>query len=70
MSVWSWKFEGMDGASIQPDAIDPQTFSCQAHAESWVGESCGVLLSAGIEDVRLFEHDTEVYGPMSLRPAQ
>nr|WP_284290590.1 hypothetical protein [Angustibacter aerolatus] len=35
-----------------------------------LGEEWRTLLDHGVDAVRLLEHDAEVYGPMSLRPAQ
>ena len=37
-------------------------------AELWMGEE-GKPLLGGVDQVRLFEDDTEIYGPMSLHPA-
>jgi hypothetical protein len=33
-----------------------------------VGEAWRDLLESGVDQVRLFEGDREVYGPMSLHP--
>ena len=33
-----------------------------------MGESFGELIEQGVDQVRLFDGDTEVYGPMSLHP--
>ncbi|GAA3066804.1 hypothetical protein GCM10020000_58770 [Streptomyces olivoverticillatus] len=38
-------------------------------AESWIGEEWKALLEGGVDQVRLFEDDVEVYGPMSLHAA-
>jgi hypothetical protein len=70
MSTWSWRFEGPDGSPVDPDGVNRQLFTNQADAETWVGESWGVLLATGVEQVRLFEDEVEVYGPMSLRPSR
>ena len=43
-----------------------QRFANQADAESWVGETWSELAEAGVDAVTLFEHDRQVYGPMSL----
>jgi hypothetical protein len=43
-----------------------QRFASQADAESWVGETWSDLAAAGVDAVTLFEHDRQVYGPMSL----
>ena len=41
-------------------------FANQADAESWIGETWSELAEAGVAAVSLFEHDRQVYGPMSL----
>ena len=43
-----------------------QRFASQADAESWVGEIWSDLATEGVDAVTLFEHDRQVYGPMSL----
>ena len=59
---WTWKLETADGASKGTS----ESFDSRSDAESWVGESFGQLLEEGVDQVRLFDGDTEVYGPMSL----
>ena len=61
---WTWRLENEDGESIGTS----ETFDSRSDAESWVGEAFGELIEQGIEQVRLFDGDTEVYGPMSLHP--
>lgn len=70
MPTYTWIYEDADGAPVTPDAAPAQGFATQADAESWVGEAWGDLLAAGVEAVRLREDDHELYGPMSLRPAE
>ena len=48
----------------QPHA--DQRFATQGDAESWVGEIWAELAEQGVAAVTLFEHDRQVYGPMSL----
>ena len=48
------------------DDLAGQRFANQADAESWVGETWSELADAGVDAVTLFEHDRQVYGPMSL----
>jgi hypothetical protein len=65
---WLWRLEGADGAEVTvPDEYADQRFASQGDAESWVGEVWAELAEHGVEAVTLFEHDREVYGPMSLR---
>ncbi|MET0929009.1 MAG: hypothetical protein ABWX74_05795 [Aeromicrobium sp.] len=43
-----------------------EVFESRGDAESWVGEAFGDLLGQGVDQVRLFDGETEIYGPMSL----
>jgi hypothetical protein len=65
-SPWHWRLEDSDGNTVTSSAGDGQTFPSQSDAESWVGEVWRDLLEDGVDAVRLFEGDREVYGPMSL----
>jgi hypothetical protein len=65
--AWTWRFEKADGTEIAP-AVEPEDFSTQGDAESWIGEVWKELLDGGAEQVRLFEDDTEIYA-MSLKAA-
>jgi len=62
---WTWALETTDGTSKGTS----ETFDSRSDAESWVGESFEELLERGVDQVRLLDGDTEVYGPMSLHPA-
>ena len=65
---WSWRLEDADGAEVSvPEEFADQRFASQGDAESWVGEVWSELAEHGVEAVTLFEHDREVYGPMSLK---
>lgn len=66
MVAWTWRFETADGREVQP-AVQPEEFTTQGDAESWIGEYWKELLDGGTDQVRLFEDTTEIYGPMSLR---
>lgn len=63
--TWIWKFETSDGTVTGQS----EAFDSRGDAESWVGESFSDLLDDGVDQVRLFDGDTEIYGPMSLHPA-
>ncbi|MGK5544663.1 hypothetical protein ACSNOH_08025 [Streptomyces sp. URMC 127] len=65
--AWMWRFEKADGTETSP-AVEPEEFSTQGDAESWVGEVWKELLDGGAERVTLFEDGTEIY-TMSLRAA-
>lgn len=66
--TWSWRLESADGAPV--DGVVTERFPSQADAESWIGEAWQDLLSRGVDQVVLLEGDREVYGPMSLHPAE
>ncbi|MFP5346243.1 MAG: hypothetical protein ACLGIA_04365 [Actinomycetes bacterium] len=68
-SRWTWTFEDASGHSVAPASAPTGPFPTQADAESWVGETYQQLVAEGVDAVRLFEDETEVYGPMSLHPA-
>ncbi|MFJ2604625.1 hypothetical protein ACIQOU_25070 [Streptomyces sp. NPDC091279] len=65
MAAWTWRFEKTDGTEVPP-AAQPEEFTTQGDAESWIGEYWKELVAGGADQVRLFEDDTEIYGPMSL----
>ncbi|AZS71418.1 hypothetical protein DDE74_11070 [Streptomyces lydicus] len=64
--AWTWRFEKADGSETAL-AVQPEEFTTQGDAESWIGEEWKALLDGGVDQVRLFEDGTEIYaGPMSL----
>ncbi len=65
MAAWTWRFEKADGAEVPP-AVEPEEFTTQGDAESWIGEHWKALQEGGADQVRLFEDSAEIYGPMSL----
>ncbi|GAA0276480.1 hypothetical protein GCM10010302_12700 [Streptomyces polychromogenes] len=65
--AWTWRFEAADGAEVAP-AVEPEEFTTQGDAESWIGEVWKELLDGGAERVTLFEDSTEIY-TMSLSAA-
>ncbi|WP_134741553.1 hypothetical protein [Nocardioides sp. 503] len=64
---WTWRLENAAGevVTVSGEHAD-QRFASQADAESWVGEIWSELAAEGVDAVTLFEHDRQVYGPMSL----
>ncbi|MFJ8687154.1 MULTISPECIES: hypothetical protein [Micromonospora] len=62
--AWSWRYEGTDGAPVDGPA---ETFSSQADAESWIGQTWRELASSGVTAVTLVEDDRVDYR-MSLLP--
>jgi hypothetical protein len=65
--AWTWRFEKADGTETAP-AVEPDEFTTQGDAESWIGEVWKELAAGGTDQVHLFEDGTKVYGPMSLHP--
>jgi hypothetical protein len=63
--AWTWRFETADGTEVVP-SVEPEEFSTQGDAESWIGEVWKDLLDGGADQAVLFEGETKVYGPMSL----
>jgi hypothetical protein len=59
---WWWRLEDAAGEEVEVD----DEHAGQPDAESWVGETWSDLAAAGVDAVTLFEHDRQVYGPMSL----
>ena len=62
---WTWAYTDSDAKSTGTSS----EFANQADAETWIGEEWRGLLEAGVESVTLMQEGREVYGPMSLRPA-
>ncbi|POX40159.1 hypothetical protein C3486_15220 [Streptomyces sp. Ru73] len=63
--AWTWRFEKADGTEAAP-GTDPEDFTTQGDAESWIGEEWKSLLDCGVDQVTLLEDGAKVYGPMSL----
>ncbi|SCL17879.1 hypothetical protein GA0074692_0275 [Micromonospora pallida] len=61
---WSWRYEGANGESVDGPT---ETFSSQADAESWIGQTWRQLASSGVTSVDLVEDDRVEYR-MSLAP--
>jgi hypothetical protein len=64
--AWWWRLEDASGATVESADFGGERFSSQADAESWVGEVFADLAAVGVDAVTLFEHERQVYGPMSL----
>ena len=64
---WWWRLEDSAGQEVAvSEDLAGQRFSSQADAESWEGETWSDLAEEGVDAVTLFEHQRQVYGPMSL----
>lgn len=69
---WTWIYQNEDGipsATLPAEAVFTP-FPSQADAEAYIGQCWEELLAGGVESVTLYEDDREVYGPMSLKPAE
>ena len=60
--TWTWALETSTGEVTGRSEV----FESRSEAESWVGETFGDLLEQGVDQVRLFDGEAEIYGPMSL----
>lgn len=59
---WTWTLESAGGDVVGRS----EEFESRGDAESWIGEAFGGLVTDGVDQVRLFDGEDEVYGPMSL----
>lgn len=64
--AWTWSYQ----SSVADAPSQSQEFPTQSDAETWIGETWQELLESGVDAVFLVEDDHEVYGPMSLHPAE
>ncbi|HEX7301664.1 hypothetical protein [Lentzea sp.] len=63
---YRWRYQDAHGRDVAgPDVM----FADQTEAEEWFGAQWRDLLDAGVEQVTLLRSEIEVYGPMSLHPA-
>ena len=69
---WTWIYQNEDGSPSPylPAEAVVTPFPTQADAEAYIGQTWEELLAGGVESVTLYEDDREVYGPMSLKPAE
>ncbi len=68
--TWTWRLEDAEGHTVDAGEFARSEFPSQSDAESWVGECWRDLVAVGVEQVTLLEAGREVYGPMSLHPAE
>ncbi len=66
--TWSWRYEDANGNEVKPSGAPAETFTTQADAETWLGETWRELVEAGVDQVTLFDEEQPLYGPMSLHP--
>jgi len=67
---WTWRYVDAEGRTCSPALAPTVPFPSQSDAEIWLGEEWRTLLEAGVDAVHLLHEGAEVYGPMSLRPAE
>lgn len=69
--TWMWIYQDATGAPVShlTEVANTDGFLTQSDAESYIGESWKELLDQGVDAVTLYEDEREVYGPMSLHPA-
>lgn len=67
--TWTWRFETISGDQRSIEGAPSTGFPTQADAESWLGEEWRRLRLEGVDQVRLYDAGTQVYGPMSLHEA-
>jgi hypothetical protein len=63
--TWTWRYEDAAGA---PATGPEESFTSQADAESWLGQSWRDVVAGGAASVTLVEDDRVEY-KMSLAPA-
>ncbi|MEU5695717.1 hypothetical protein [Actinosynnema sp. NPDC020468] len=64
---YRWRYQDADGREVDgPDEV----FADQTAAEDWFGAEWEALRQAGVSSVTLLRSESEVYGPMSLSPAE
>ncbi len=56
--AWTWRYEDGEGKPVDGPG---ETFSSQADAESWVGQTWRQLLASGVTAVTLVEDDRVEY---------
>ncbi|MCK0113983.1 hypothetical protein MWU75_17720 [Ornithinimicrobium sp. F0845] len=67
--VFTWRYCDDTGAAIPDLGLAGTAFPTQADAEAWLSDEWHMLADAGVKSVTLLNGDQEVYGPMSLSPA-
>ncbi|WP_122260642.1 hypothetical protein [Ornithinimicrobium cerasi] len=68
--TYTWVFQTSDGESLPDLGLSSTAFPTQADAEAWLGQEWPTLADAGVEAVTLRRGGDDVYGPMSLSPAE
>lgn len=61
-----WRYQDAQGRDVPGPEV---AFADQQEAEEWFSACWEELFESGVEQVTLLRAESEVYGPMSLRPA-
>lgn len=64
---YRWRYQDDQGREIDGP---PLAFPDQTAAEDWFSSTWNELREAGVAQVTLLRSESEVYGPMSLAPAE
>ncbi|MCP2165279.1 hypothetical protein [Goodfellowiella coeruleoviolacea] len=63
---YRWRYQDEQAGDVPgPEEI----FDAQAEAEDWLSAVWAQLYESGVHQVTLLHGESEVYGPMSLAPA-
>ncbi|MFD1148331.1 hypothetical protein [Saccharothrix hoggarensis] len=64
---YRWRYQDQQGREVDGPHV---AFADQTEAEDWFGSAWVELREAGVAQVTLLRSESEVYGPMSLAPAE
>lgn len=64
---YRWRYQDEQGREVDGP---PVAFADQTAAEDWFGSAWAGLRESGVAQVTLLRNESEVYGPMSLAPAE
>ncbi|RKT53268.1 hypothetical protein [Saccharothrix australiensis] len=64
---YRWRYQDEQGREVDGPA---EVFADQTAAEEWFSSVWQSLAEAGVAQVTLLRSESEVYGPMSLSPAE
>lgn len=65
--AYRWRYLGLSGREVSGPEV---AFTDQDQAEDWLGDNWQHLFAGGVEAVSLLHGESEVFGPMSLRPEE
>lgn len=63
---YRWRYADANGDEVTGPV---EKFTDQTEAEDWLSANWQDLFDAGVQQVTLLEDEEELYGPMSLLPA-